>query len=210
VLVIAKADFQRQRLLEMPATMMFHFGNAWDEGDEIHLDYVRSPPMTEFNQGAGQLMRGERPQEPPSTPCLLHLNLASGRLRQDSRDEAVEFPVVDPRVVAQRHRQVFYTHGADAGARWGADALMRLDLDSGRRERFVFGADVVVEEHVLVPKPGSRREGEGWLLGTGYDLRRRQSFASVFDAEALSAGPLARVWLPYWVPYGFHSKFYPL
>lgn len=208
VLVIDKSDFQRQRLLEMPATMMFHFGNAWDEGDEIHLDYVRSPPMTEFNLRAGELMRGERPQESASTPCLLHLSLASGRVRQDSRDEAVEFPVVDPRVVATRHRQVFYTHAADTGSRWGANALMRLDLDSGRRERFVFGTDVVVEEHVLVPKPGSRREGEGWLVGTGYDGRRRQSFASVFDAEALSAGPLARVWLPYWVPYGFHGKFY--
>lgn len=208
VLVIDKADFQRQRLLEMPATMMFHFGNAWDEGDEIHLDYVRSPPMTEFNVEAGQMMRGERPAESASTPAVLHLSLTSGRLRQDSRDEAVEFPVVDPRVVARRHRQVFYTHAADAGGRWGANALMRLDLDSGRRERFVFGADVVVEEHVLVPKSGSQREGEGWLVGMGYDLRRRLSFASVFDAEALSAGPLARVWLPYWVPYGFHGKFY--
>jgi carotenoid cleavage dioxygenase len=164
--------------------------------------------MTDFNAGAGELMRGVRPRESGSTPALLHLSLSSGRLRQDSRDEAVEFPVVDPRVVAQRHRQVVYTHASALATRWGADALMCLDLDSGRRERFVFGADVVVEEHVLVPKPGSRREGEGWLVGMGYDLRRRQSFASVFDAEALSAGPMARVWLPYWVPYGFHGKFY--
>lgn len=208
VLAIDKADFQQLRIFEMPATMVFHFGNAWDEGDEIHLDYVRSQPMTDFNASAGELMRGIRPQERGSTPALLHLSLSSGRLRQDSRDEAVEFPVVDPRVVAQRHRQVVYTHASALATRWGADALMRLDLDSGRRERFVFGADVVVEEHVLVPKPGSRREGEGWLVGMGYDLRRRQSFASVFDAEALSAGPMARVWLPYWVPYGFHGKFY--
>lgn len=208
VLVIDKADFQRQRVLEMPATMVFHFGNAWDEGDEVHLDYVWTPPMTEFNLGASALMRGERPQEQASSPRVLHLSLSSGRVRQDSRDEAVEFPVVDPRVVAQRHRYVFYTNAADTGARWGADALMRLDLDSGRREGFVFGGDVVVEEHVLVPRPGSRREGEGWLVGVGYDLRQRQSFASVFDAEALGAGPLARVWLPYWVPYGFHGKFY--
>ncbi|MFX8137419.1 carotenoid oxygenase family protein, partial [Acinetobacter baumannii] len=62
-------------------------------------------------------------------------------------------------------------------------------------------------EHVLVPRPGSTREGEGWLVGTGYDLRRRQSFLSVFDAMRLADGPVARAWLPYWVPYGFHGRF---
>ena len=43
--------------------------------------------------------------------------------------------------------------------------------------------------HRLVPKPGSTREGQGWLLGTGFDVQRQRSFATVFDAEAISAGP---------------------
>ena len=53
--------------------------------------------------------------------------------------------------------------------------------------RFSFGNDVVVEEHVLVPKPGSTKEGEGWLVGMGYDIPRRRSFLSVFDAQRLAA-----------------------
>ena len=126
-----------------------------------------------------------------------------------ARDESVEFPVVDPRVVARRNQFVYYPVAVDTGARWGFNGLMRLNVDSGARERFVFGADTVIEEHVLVPKPGSRREGEGWLLGMGYDIGKKLSFASVFDAEAISAGPIARVWLPYWLPYGFHGRFYP-
>ena len=75
------------------------------------------------------------------------------------------------------------------------------------RERFSFGSHVVVEEHVLVPRPGSGREGEGWLVGMGYDVQRRRSFLSVFDALRLADGPVARAWLPYWVPYGFHGRF---
>ena len=66
---------------------------------------------------------------------------------------------------------------------------MRLDIESGARERFSFGNDTVVEEHVLVPKPGSTREGDGWLVGMGYDVKRQRSFLSVFDAMALAAGP---------------------
>ena len=208
VLVIDKADLGRRRMLEMPATMVFHFGNAWDADGEIHLDFVQGPPMPQINERLQQIMRGERPVPVPSTPRFMRIALASGRLEIQARDEAVEFPVVDPRHVARRYSQVFYPTAVDLGDRWGFNGLMKLDTETGRRERFAFGPETVVEEHVLVPKPGSRREGEGWLLGMGYDTGKQKSFVSVFDAQALSAGPLARLWLPYWVPYGFHGRFY--
>jgi carotenoid cleavage dioxygenase len=209
VLVVDKADFSRRRVFELPAALVFHFGNAWDDGRMLRLDYVESAPLPEFNAAAEQLMRGERPRRSASAPRVLEIDLATGRLRVAVRDEAVEFPVVDPRVVAQRHRFVWYPTAVDAGERWGFNGLMRLDIDSGARERFSFGADVVVEEHVLVPRPGSTREGEGWLVGMGYDVRRRRSFLSVFDALRLAGGPLARAWLPYAAPYGFHGRFQP-
>jgi len=212
VLVVEKADLSRRRLLQMPASFVFHFGNAWDEGQDIRLDYVESTPLPDTNAVLEQVMRGERPPERYSTPRFMRISLqgdSGGRIALQSRNEAVEFPVVDPRVVAQRYRQVWYPTAVDTRGRWGFNGLMRLDLDSGRRERFVFGPEVVVEEHVMVPRPGSSREGEGWLLGMGYDIVRRRSFATVFDAQALGQGPLARIWLPYWVPYGFHGRFYP-
>jgi all-trans-8'-apo-beta-carotenal 15,15'-oxygenase len=209
VLIIDKADFSKRRVFEMPAALVFHFGNAWDDGRTLRLDYVESTPLLAFNAASEQMMRGKRPARDVSTPRVLEIDLQAGRLRVAVRDEAVEFPVVDPRVVGQRHRFVWYPIAIDTGARWGFNGLMRLDIDSGARERFGFGDDVVVEEHVLVPRPGSAREGEGWLVGMGYDTRRQRSFLSVFDALRLSDGPLARAWLPYWVPYGFHGRFYP-
>jgi all-trans-8'-apo-beta-carotenal 15,15'-oxygenase len=210
VLIIDKADLSQRRVLEMPAAFVFHFGNAWDAEGEIHLDYVQGAPLPEINAGMESQMRGRRPPLRHSTPRFMRIQLATDRISLQSRDEAVEFPVVDPRVVAQRYRQVWYPTAVGLEGRWGFNGLMGLDLDSGRRERFVFGPETVIEEHVLVPKPGSTKEGEGWLLGMGYDTRRQQSFASIFDAQALSAGPLARVWLPYWLPYGFHGRFYPV
>jgi all-trans-8'-apo-beta-carotenal 15,15'-oxygenase len=208
VLVIEKADFQKRRVFELPAAHVFHFGNAWDDGNTLRLDYVQGLPLDEFNATTEGVMKGGRPARDVSTPRVLEIDLASSRLRLHERSEAVEFPVVDPRVVARRHSKVWYPTAVDTQGRWGFNGLMQLDIDSGRRERFSFGNDTVVEEHVLVPKPGSSREGEGWLLGMGYDTRRERSFLSVFDAQALAAGPIARAWLPYWVPYGFHGKFY--
>lgn len=217
VLVVDKADFTRRWVLEMPAAMVFHFGNAWDDGRQIHLDYVESRALPAVNAELRQIMTGERPAHQPSTPRFMRISLGAeggaagagqGRIELQSRDESVEFPVVDPRVVAQRYRHVYYPTAIDNAERWGFNGLLHLDVETGRRERFSFGSDVLVEEHVLVPKPGSAKEGEGWLLGLGYDCKARRSFASVFDAQAISAGPLARVWLPYWVTYGFHGKFY--
>jgi len=209
VLVIDKADFSKRRVFEMPAAHVFHFGNAWDDGRLLRVDYVQGLPLPEFNAAAEQMMRGERPSRDDSTPRVLEIDLQTGRLNVTVRSEAVEFPVVDPRVVAQRHRFVWYPTSVDTGTRWGFNGLMRLDIESGARERFSFGNDVVVEEHVLVPRPGSTKEGEGWLVGMGYDVKRRRSFLSVFDALHLAGGPLARAWLPYAVPYGFHGRFYP-
>ncbi|WP_310383887.1 carotenoid oxygenase family protein [Roseateles sp.] len=216
VLVLDKADFTRRWVLEMPAAMVFHFGNAWDDGRQIHLDYVQARPLPAVNAELRQIMTGVRPSHQPSTPRFMRITLGAsgsagasqGHIELQTRDESVEFPVVDPRMVAQRYRHVYYPTAIDIGERWGYNGLMHLDLESGRRERFSFGNDVVVEEHVLVPKPGSSKEGEGWLLGLCYDSKARCSFASVFDAQALSAGPLAKVWLPYSVTYGFHGKFY--
>ena len=50
--------------------------------------------------------------------------------------------------------------------------------------------------------------GDGYLIGVGFDLKRQQTFGSVFDAGNLAAGPMAIIRLPYWVPNCFHGNFY--
>jgi all-trans-8'-apo-beta-carotenal 15,15'-oxygenase len=209
VVVIDKTSLTVRRTLELPPELVFHFGNAWDDGDTLRLDYVKSD-VEEFLSGRfNTMLKGHEAQHgAPSTPQFLALDLRSGRVQRHSRRESVEFPQVDPRVVAQRNRYVYYpTQRGLPDSAWGFNALQRLDVETGRTDAFSFGAQVLLEEHLLVPKPGSTREGQGWLLGTGFDVQRQRSFATVFDAEALSAGPLAQVWLPYWVPLGFHGCF---
>jgi all-trans-8'-apo-beta-carotenal 15,15'-oxygenase len=210
VLIIDKATLQVHKTLELPPELVFHFGNAWDDGKTLRLDYVRSD-IDEFLSGRfNDILGGQQGSHgAPSTPQFLAIDLVSGRIERQSRSESVEFPQVDPRVVARRNRYVYYP--VQRGLKephWGFNALQRLDLERGQVDAFAFDAHTVVEEHLLVPKPGSRREGQGWLIGTGFNARTQKSFASVFDAEVLSAGPLAIVELPYWVPFGFHSHFH--
>ncbi len=94
---------------------------------------------------------------------------------------SLEFPRVDPRVIGQRHNQLYYNEAHDQGLRPGYNAVVRMDMDSGRVDRYSFGNDVMVEEHVFVPRPGgSGRETDGWLVGAALDLKRKQTMFTVF------------------------------
>jgi len=210
VLVVDKADFSRRRILEMPACMVFHFGNAWEADNVIRVDFVKSADLGVMNDWMPKMMRGEATPSPASTPAFLNIDLNRGRISLTERKENLEFPRVDPRFVAQRNRYLYYPVGLNRSTRQDGElnGVMRLDVENGKTDSYSFGENCSIEEHVLVPKPGSTNEGEGWLVGVGFDAGRQQSFASVFDAQNLSAGPLALARLPYWVPYGFHGHFY--
>jgi len=210
VLVIDKATLEPRLTLEMPPELVFHFGNGWDDGQGvIRLDYVHSD-IDEFLSGRfNTVLRGERPATVgDASPRLLRIDLNRKSLQVQARPEQLEFPQVDPRVVGRRYRYVYAPTQRGAQNAWGYNAIQRLDLERGQTEVFRFERPVMIEEQLLVPKPGSRREGQGWLIGTGFDVQRQRSFATVFDAEAIAAGPLATVWLPYWAPFGFHGHFH--
>jgi carotenoid cleavage dioxygenase len=86
------------------------------------------------------------------------------------------------------------------GLRW-------IDVTSGREQRFDFGDGVLVEEHVVVPRPGRSGERDAWLLGTAYDARRDATLLNLFDAARVGDGPIAQAVLPYALPLGFHGNF---
>ncbi len=207
VLVIDKSDFSKRRILEMPAFMVFHFGNAWEKDGVIRLDCVTTPDPGLMTEWMPKIMRGEEVTAGVSNAAFVTVDLARGRVSMDTRSENLEFPRVDPRVVARRNRHVFYPVAATPDAQ-ALNGVMRLDMDTGKTEIASLGQGITLEEHVMVPKPGSSREGEGWLVGVGFDARRQQSFATVFDAMNLSAGPVAIARLPYWTPYCFHGHFH--
>lgn len=209
VLIVDRNDFSKRRILEMPSFMVFHFGNAWEADNVIRVDFVQSKDMSVMNDWMPRMMRGETVVPDRSNPAFLSIDLNRGKCELTLRDENCEFPRMDPRFVGLRNRNVYYpvgTDGRDEG--FGFTGLMRIDVESGKVDRFNFREEVALEEHVVVPKPGSSKEGEGWLIGVGFDVARQQSFATVFDALNLAAGPQALVRLPYWTPVCFHGHFH--
>ncbi len=210
VLVMDKADLARQRIFELPPEMLFHVGNACECADGVvELSYVGSPDAGFLTGQAMAMMKGQTAADDiPSSLRVARMDLRSGRATVERFDDAVEFPRCDPRRVGRPTRWLLSPTGWRRDAPAGFfHALQLRDLHTGRTQRHDFGPGEVVEEHVVVPRPGREAELDAWLLGTSHDWRRGQTVLNLFDAAHLDEGPIARAWLPYALPYGFHGNF---
>ncbi|NRR30369.1 carotenoid oxygenase family protein [Oxalobacteraceae bacterium] len=207
VVVIAKESLQIRRIYEIAPRSVFHFGNAWDDGDTTHLDVVLH--QGDSLGGFGALMRGEQAPHVPghSATIQLALNHVSGNVREAQLFGDSEFPRVMPQVVGQRHRRLAVVGTASGTREQVLNTVSVIDTDSGKADSYRFGKDWLLEEHVLVPRRSARSESDGYLVGVAQDTRRGQTVLTVFDAARVSAGPLALARLAYRAPHCFHGNF---
>jgi all-trans-8'-apo-beta-carotenal 15,15'-oxygenase len=182
------------------AFYQWHFANAFERGGELVIDYVRYPnfdTFTALGQGAErgefQVGRLHRAVVTPGAKALRSEPLL---------DEGVEFPRVHPGHEGRAHG-VTWMASADA------DAVLALDA-RGQVRRARFGADELVSEAVLVPRPGDgAREDDGWLLALVYRGGTDSSYLAVLDAARLEDGPVARVHFDHEIPVTFHGNWLP-
>jgi carotenoid cleavage dioxygenase len=208
VLVIDKKDWNRRQLLTLPAGFLFHVGNAWEEetpgGTLIHLDYVRSENAGSVFTTNREVMRARWAKRADPQLTVATLNLRTGVASQSALGLDAEFPRIDPRRVGLRHRQVIHaTNGRPDQPGFGAVA--RTNVETGRSQRFSYGKQALVEEHIFVPD-GAK---PGWVLGTVLDFGQQKTLLSCFAADRLAAGPVAQATLPYTLPLGLHGAFVP-
>ena len=214
VLVVDKDDFDARRWYQLPAGFGFHHGNGWeDAGGVIRFDHcvARDPSlMTGTMRG---IMRGELAPAAPEhyTRCTLH---PDGRTEVESTGEQEEFPRIAPAVTGRRNRYVYTLGVSPAGsaagsAGWRLRRVVKRDHDAADSRSFDYGPGVIAEEHVFVPRSTPRSEDDGWLIGPFLDYVRGLSGIAVFDARHVADGPVARAWLEYPLPLGFHGQFTP-
>jgi all-trans-8'-apo-beta-carotenal 15,15'-oxygenase len=207
--VVSKATLQVRQVFELDPHMVFHFGNAFDDGQTTRLDVVlhAGDALASF----GALMRGERQPNSPerSHTAQITLDYASGKAQHARLFGNSEFPRVMPQVVGQRHRKLAVLSSAARNRDHVLDTVNLIDTDTGKADSYRFDAGWQAEEHVLVPRRNARSETDGYLVGVVQDTRRRESVMTVFDAAHVGDGPLALARLGYRTPVCFHGNFLP-
>ncbi len=207
VVVVAKDTMQVRQVFELPPHMIFHFGNAFDDGDTTRFDVVlhEGDALAEI----GRLMEGVRPaaSATASYTALVTLDYARNKASLARLAGPSEFPRVSPHVVSQRHRKLALLGGTIRGNSQVLNTLNMIDIDSGKRDSYRFGDGWLLEEHVLVPRRNARSESDGYLVGVAQDTVRAHTVMTVFDAAHVSDGPLALARMPYRAPHCFHGNF---
>jgi len=209
IVVVAKDTLALRQVFELPPQMVFHLGNAWDDGACTRFDVVLH--AGDALAGLGKLMGGARQDNAPgrSQAVQVCLDYASGQASTSRLLGTSEFPRVMPQVVGMRHRRLALLSCDRANKELVLDTVNVVDTDNGQVDSYCFGAGWQVEEHVLVPRRNARHERDGYVVGVAQDTRRGVGVLSVFDAARISDGPLALARLPYRPPHCFHGNFLP-
>lgn len=210
VVVVDKTSLKVTHQVELPNLFAFHFGNAWVDGDRLSLEVARSAGfdavMRSIQQATvGQPVSGQLAQR----PVELQLNLRTGSAQLVELPLAAgDFPRHDQRHTGLRTGTLLMM-GRDTSLpdeAFGFNTVQRMDRRRQQVATFSYGSHTLAEEHLFVARPGAG-EGRGWVIGTAFDWRARQTRLSVFDAEHLADGPLAQASLPYALPLGLHGQF---
>ena len=203
-------DGKDVRWFKGPQRCMMHTFNAYTSGDKI----VLYAPFWDGNFFPFFPNVDGSPWDPKRARAFIRRITLDLKSKSDTWKEEILFPFpivdlgkVDPRYMSLEQRYGF-TGFADPQrpfdeARAGnikgrvTNCYGRFDFTTGKFDSYFAGDTHSLQECSFVPRPGSREEGDGYLLGVAQNYAEMRSELIIADARNLAAGDLARVILPF-------------
>jgi carotenoid cleavage dioxygenase len=184
------------RWVETDPFWVYHFANAYDDGDDIVIDFAR---FHHFAVGptTGQTGAAARARIDPTAGTATFSSFD---------DRIVEFPRIDDRLQTQSHRHFTVSAKSSDLPIGEFNALIRIDTETGATTEWGSG-NKVFGEVVFAPRERGA-PGEGYHVTFRTDLETLRSDWVVLDASDITAGPVATIELPFRVPAGLHGNWF--
>ena len=188
----------------------WHVSNAYlDEQTDLILDVIRYSDF-KTNDYLREVATGETYTQTRGTYWRIRIDPKTAQVRSQTEllDQGCEFPVVDPEQVGQAMDAVYLTCHRPGTAIYSDmfGAVARYDLGADRLTLADCGEQRYPSEPIYVKADAPQ---QGWVLSVVFDGRQEQSELWIFAADALDAGPVARLALPGVIPHSFHGKWHP-
>lgn len=202
VLVVPIDAPEKYKFFKTNAFFQYHFMNAYEQGDQIIIDFVR---VMNFESAFNSHRAEERKNCFPTEGRLFRATVNSGdsTIQLEQRwDQPCEFPQVAPIVQGIRHRFGYLLASREGEPQ---TKIAKVDYESGHVTTMSFPPNQFPSEAVFVPRAHAKNEDDGYLISLVYDSDKDRSFLAVFDARELTDAPRARLWFDHHIPRPIHG-----
>jgi carotenoid cleavage dioxygenase-like enzyme len=199
-----------------PARSAFHFMNAYTEGSRVHLDFGcgKTSPFPFIREASNIHIR---PEEMAGNLVRWTFDLSKPG---EKWDETILGPGGDMPRVADKDALVDYDVGyyetfdptvgppliaGPVGA--GFNAILRIELKSGKVRRLPMDHRSTVQEHAHIPSKIPGHEGYLIFLVDRHDENQSEMF--LVEPQHLERGPIARIKIPLRLRVGVHGNWVP-
>lgn len=179
---------------------VFHFANAYEQGSELIIDYIRHEKIV--------LLTGDVARGTPPMFYRSRIHLDKNTVSHSQLDERMaEFPRIRDDRNSLMHRYVYTpTKTTNNKNPRTFNALIKYDVLQQSSEVHEFGSTAEIGEAVFAPATTQGEEDEGYLLLFVYDSLNKQSECVILDARQIMQEPLARIKMPRRIPHGLHGS----
>lgn len=205
-LAISKQDGRVVHSWQSEAFFAFHHVNAFEQDHEIVVDLVAYPDSSVI-----QSLYLERLLHHPDRVIAAgelrryHLPLEETTVRYDLlTSEPIELPRINYRRCNTRNYQFVYGVGNSQPGNF-IDQLVKVNVQDGTAQIWR-SSNCYPGEPVFVTAPNALAEDDGVILSVILNVQAENSFLLILDAQSFEQ--LARVELPYHLPFDFHGQFF--
>ena len=200
ILVINKNALDKPRWFDVPAEFVFHFGNAWQDNNSIHVVMARYKDASLMLNAMHKVMIGEQPELEHAQMTIAKINLQTGSVTLNASGINLEFPNYNPDAAGPT--TIYGTHATSPERKFFGDSIAAMHPEKGLLAHYCFGANVIAEEPLLI-----RTSKNNYLIASYYNYDKQHSGVALFDAHNLNNGPIAQATMNYVLPLGFHGCF---
>lgn len=190
---------------EIDNCMVFHVANSWEEGDEVVLQASRSLHTDVMN--ASENVGNEDMSDQLGQLYEWRLNMKTGDVKGRHLDTAnhCDFTRISDALTGYKTRYAYAARfSEDNSGRF--DGELKYDDETGALQVHKFGPGRFGGEGVFAPRKGATSEDDGYVVCFVWDENTESSECVVIDAQNFEAEPVARIKIPYRVPFGFHAS----
>ena len=198
------------RWFEAEPCYMLHVIGAWEEDNKVIMVGCRQPHFNlSPNKENGKLAMMLAALTLHASVYQWTFDLDTGLTSEKALDDSfTEFPTMHPMTTSKKVRYT-YLQEIPVEVPVTFEALVKLDISTGEKQRFAYGKGLYGSESPFVPRPGATAEDDGWVVSFITDTNDWSSACWIFDGQDITKGPICKINIPARIPAGFHATFVP-